>query len=142
MLKRSNAARRALRLLIADDSPELRGRVVEALSERSGIRVVGEADDVLSTLQAIDRLKPDAVLLDLRMPGGNGTEVLRQVGRSPDRPTFIVLTNFPEEPYRLVCQQLGADFFLDKSRDWDDLMDVLARVAEALSSGQVVSEVF
>ncbi len=142
MAKTSFAKKKVLRLLIADDSPELRSRVAEALSERPGIKVVGESGDVLTTLQAIDRLKPDTVLLDLRMPGGNGTEVLRQIGKSPDRPTFIVLTNYAEDQYRLTCQRLGADFFLDKSGDWDRLTDILARVREALVSGQVISEVF
>jgi two-component system response regulator AlgR len=134
--------RRPLRLLVSDDASELRKRLREALADHPDARVVGEAADVPSTLEAIDRLRPDAVILDIQMPGGGGTEVLRQIGTTPDRPAFIVLTNHTDHPYRMACQKLGVQFFLDKSHDMDRLGEILSSLSSALGAGHVLSEVF
>lgn len=142
MVKNIFGKARVVRLLVADDSAGLRARVKEALAGHPHARVVDETADVPSTLAAIDRHRPDAVILDIQMPGGGGTEVLRQVGATRDRPTFIVLTNHPEHHYRQACHKLGADFFLDKSHDFDRLSEILSDLSAALGSGHVLSEVY
>jgi len=85
-------------------------------------------------IAVIEEIKPDAVVLDIRMPKGSGIDVLKYIqnGVQP-KPLVIVLTNYPYPHYRKKCLALGADYFIDKSVDFEKVIDVL----EALvNSGQ------
>ena len=116
-----------MRLLIADDSAALRERLLEMLSRLNGVDVVGQARDVAEALAAIRTLRPDAVILDIRMPGGSGLDVLRELKRTRPSTVAIMLTHHAE--YRQKCAELGADYFLPKVSASKDLMDVCMRVA-------------
>lgn len=109
----------AMRVLIVDDSPILRDRVAAMLSEVSrGIELVGEAGDAFVAMDAIRGLKPDAVILDISMPGKTGIDVLREIKGNPESPLVMILTNYPHPQYRKRCKDLGADFFFDKSTEF------------------------
>ena len=66
-----------MKVFVADDSAVLRERVIEMLSDLPGIEIIGHAQDVSETLTAIKKLNPDVVILDIRMPGGSGMDVLQ-----------------------------------------------------------------
>src|SRR5438874_4331529 len=69
-----------LRVLIVDDEPLARQRIVDMLSGESGVEVVGEVGDGVEAVEAIRSLKPDVVFLDVQMPGKTGLDVVREIG--------------------------------------------------------------
>jgi DNA-binding NarL/FixJ family response regulator len=121
-----------LKVFISDDSATVRERLVTMALDLPEVDVVGQAKDVPGTLEAVRRIRPDVVILDIRMPGGNGIEVLREVKKMNPAPRVIMLTNFAYAQYRKKCEQAGADFFLDKSTESDKLPQALEQARQDL----------
>jgi DNA-binding NarL/FixJ family response regulator len=117
-----------IKVFIADDSLIVRENLVTILEELAGIEIVGQAENVAEAISAIRILKPDAVILDIRMPGGSGIDVLRNIKQDDSAAVLvIVLTNYPYPVYRQKCLQAGADFFLDKSTEFDQIPELFER---------------
>jgi len=114
-----------MRVLIADDSDVLVQRLVTMLTEVEGVEVVGRVGSVSEASRAVRDLKPDALVLDIRMPGGSGIDVLEAMKRDQVTPIVIVLTNYGYPQYRKKCLQSGARFFLDKSTEFEKVGEVL-----------------
>ena len=108
----------------------VRERLVSLFSELSGVTVVGQAATAYDAITAIPPLKPDVVVLDISLPGGNGLQVLQAIKRERPAPLVIMLTNFAHEQYRQRCLKLGADYFFDKSREFEKVLEVLTEVVE------------
>ena len=121
-----------LRVFISDDSATVRERLVAMVLDLPEVDVVGQAEDVPGSVDAIRHTRPDVVILDVRMPGGNGIKVLREVKRMNPAPRVIMLTNYAYAQYRKKCAEAGADFFLDKSTEFDKLPEVLEQVRQDL----------
>jgi DNA-binding NarL/FixJ family response regulator len=121
-------------VFIVDDSPVVRDRLSCLISELPGIEVVGESEIAFEAVHAIRRLKPDAVVLDISMPGGSGMYVLETVKRQRPCPLIIMLTNFANDQYRQKCLQLGADYFFDKTTEFARVIDVLRAMPGATDS--------
>jgi DNA-binding NarL/FixJ family response regulator len=119
-----------MKIFIADDSAMLRERLVALISDLEGMEVVGQAGDAPEALEAIQRLKPDVAVLDIRMPGGNGIHVLEAVKRQATPPVVIMLTAIAYPQYRRKCLEAGADFFLDKTTEFERVADVLRQLRE------------
>jgi CheY-like chemotaxis protein len=81
----------ALRVVIVDDSAPFR-RAARELLERRGYSVVGEADGATAGLAAVERLKPDAVLLDVRLPDGSGFDLCTLLTREDDGPSVLLVS--------------------------------------------------
>jgi DNA-binding NarL/FixJ family response regulator len=116
-----------MKLFIADDSEMMRERIRELVLAVEGIELVGEAGDVRASIKGILDLKPDVVILDIRMPGGSGLDVLRGV-KGHATPLIIVLTNYPFPEYKEIAIKLGANLFFDKSTEFDEVQRVLERM--------------
>jgi DNA-binding NarL/FixJ family response regulator len=116
-----------IKVFIADDSLVVREHLVTMLDELPRIVTVGQAETVAKAINGILELRPDAVILDIRMPGGSGIDVLQRVKQGEVTPIVIILTNYPYPGYRQKCLQVGADFFLDKSTEFDQIPELLAR---------------
>jgi len=112
-------------IFIADDSKMLRERLISMISDFKHIKVVGQARDGLTAIEQIKRLKPDIVILDIRMPGENGIVVLETIKHLKPAPIVIIFTNYPYPQYRKKCMTLGADYFFDKSNEFDEILQVL-----------------
>ncbi|MCB0223874.1 MAG: response regulator transcription factor [Anaerolineae bacterium] len=110
-----------MKVFIADDSLIVREHLVTMFDELAGIEIVGQAETVAEAVTAIQKLHPDVVILDIRMPGGSGIDVLKRVKQGEVTPMVIILTNYPYPGYRQKCLQAGADFFLDKSTEFDQI---------------------
>ena len=115
---RSNST---IKVFIADDSLIVREHLVTMFDELAGIEVVGQAGNVTEAISAIRLLQPHAVILDILMPGGSGIKVLENIKQAGAGPMVIVLTNYPYPVFRQKCLQAGADFFLDKSTEFDQI---------------------
>jgi DNA-binding NarL/FixJ family response regulator len=123
-----------LKVFICDDSATVRERLVTMALDLPEVHVVGQAEDAPGSLDAIQLTRPDVVILDVRMPGGNGIKVLREVKKMIPAPTVIMLTNFAYLQYRKECEGAGADFFLDKSTEFDQLPQALEQVRQGLQA--------
>ncbi len=121
---------KSLRVLIVDDSSVIRQRLVGLLEEASGIDVVGEATDGTEGLELATALNPDVVVLDIRMPGMGGIELLERLRASNASTTAMVLTNFPYPIYRKRCAELGAHYFFDKSTEFNEAVEMLRGLSE------------
>jgi DNA-binding NarL/FixJ family response regulator len=115
-----------LKIFIADDSAAVRERLTEMLSELKDLEVVGQAEDGLHAIDSIRELKADAVILDIHMPNGSDIDVLQNIKMEQPTPIVIMLTNYAYPQYRKRCMDAGADFFFDKSTQFDEMMKVLA----------------
>lgn len=118
-----------LRVYVVDDSELVRERLIDMVSEIEGVEVVGETGDVRGAETSIRQLRPDAVILDIRLPGGSGITLLRQMKRERSAATVIVLTNYPYPQYREECLVSGADYFLYKATEFDKVGEILNRMA-------------
>jgi DNA-binding NarL/FixJ family response regulator len=114
-----------MKLLIVEDSPVVRSRLVAALRLLPAVDVVGEVDAAAAAREALPRLRPDAVVLDLQLSDGNGLDVLREMRAGAPARLVIVFTNHAEEHYRRRALAAGADYFLDKSKDLPLLLELL-----------------
>ncbi|WP_237060229.1 LytR/AlgR family response regulator transcription factor [Microbulbifer sediminum] len=86
----------ALGVLIVDDEPLARARLVRQLQQLEQCELLGEAADAVEALEQVERLDPDLVLLDIEMPGGNGLELARQLSRLEYPPALIFCTAHDE----------------------------------------------
>lgn len=125
-------------VLIVDDSADLRRRLRELLRER-GITDVREAASAAAGIDAIRASLPDVLLLDVRMPGGPGFDVLRVLDPAGRRPLTIMLTNCIDPLYRSTALALGADHFLDKSYDSELAMDLIVARQRQLAAPEDAS---
>jgi DNA-binding NarL/FixJ family response regulator len=119
-----------MKVFIADDSPILRERLHAMLSELPGIKVIGQAGNVPETIESIQALHPDAVILDIGMPGGNGIDVLKNIKKIGVTPVVIMLTNYSDPRYRKTCMDLGAEYFFDKSTEFTKARKVCEQLAK------------
>ena len=119
-----------MRVFIVDDSDLIRRRLGAMLSEMKGIELVGEARDALEATKLILNLKPEVVILDIRMPAGSGINVLENIKRATPAPKVIMLTNYPYPQYRKKAEDAGVDFFFDKAADFDKVAEALEEVAK------------
>jgi DNA-binding NarL/FixJ family response regulator len=112
-------------VLIIDDSPLLRERLAKRIDALEGIHVVGEADTVASAIDLFRKLTPTAVVLDMQMPGGTGLEVLDIIKSERPKTIVMVLTNYPLPQLKKKSVMIGADYFFDKSTEFDRIVEVL-----------------
>jgi len=116
-----------MRVFIADDSALVRERLISMLSELKEIEIVGQAQDPIEATNSILKLKPDLVILDIRMPGGSGIDVLKRIKKNKSAPVVIILTNYLYPQYRKKCKEIGAEFFFDKSSEFEKVTEVLRK---------------
>ena len=119
----------SVKVLIVDDSEILRDRLIAMLSEIVEPENISQAKDVPDAISSFRKLHPDVVILDIRMPGGSGIEVLEEMKKSSRPPLVIVFTNYPYPQYRRKCIEAGADFFFDKSTEFDKATEVLKQLS-------------
>ncbi len=100
------------------------------LTEIPDVEIAGQAGNAPDALAGVGELKPDVVILDIRMPGGSGIDVLRKLKKDRPALTVIMLTKYAYPQYRERCLALGADFFLDKATDFDRIPEILNRLSE------------
>lgn len=120
-----------MKVLIVEDSPAVRELLIELLSEFPEIDVVGQTDDALEATHLYHSLKPEVVILDLRLRRGSGLGVLGTLKKEDPAPAVVVLSGQSSPNYRETCQNLGADYVFRKSDGLEELVKVLAGMAKA-----------
>lgn len=122
-----------LRVFIADDSKPVSEMLTELISDQGRIEVIGVGESEDATIEAIRRLKPDVVVLDLQLKPGSGTNVIRAVRADPAFAStrLFVTSNHPSSQMKAGCLELGADEYYDKVKDLGVLTGKLAELADA-----------
>jgi DNA-binding NarL/FixJ family response regulator len=118
-----------MKVLIADDQALVRAGFRAILETEDDIRVVGEAGDGHEAVEQSRALRPDVVLMDIRMPVLDGLEATRRVLRHPDPPHVLVLTTFDQDEYVYESMKAGASGFILKSAPRDQLVHAVRVVA-------------
>jgi DNA-binding NarL/FixJ family response regulator len=119
-----------MKVFIADDSRVVIERLTVLLEEVAGAQLVGQAGDVLGAVNGIKKMRPDALILDLHMPGGSGLDVLRAIRTAHPDLFVLICTNFPYPEYREECLTAGANLFLDKSADFEKIPSILRELIQ------------
>jgi DNA-binding NarL/FixJ family response regulator len=118
-----------LRLLIADDQLLVRAGFRKLLDGEAGLQVVGEAADGVDAIAETKRLRPDVVLMDIRMPRLDGIEATRRITTGTPGVAVVVLTTYDLDEYVFRALQAGASGFLLKDSPPDDLIAAIRIVA-------------
>jgi len=130
MLREAPARQTAgMEIFLVEDSDLVRQRLQAMLSQLPGAHVGGHATEPQSAIRDILAQKPDVVVLDLKLDGGSGFDVLKEVHEREPGIDFYMLSNFSSEPYRRYALRLGALDFFDKSSEFERVRDVLAKRA-------------
>jgi two-component system response regulator DevR len=133
-----------LRILLVDDHEVVRVGVRALIERQPGMEVVGEAATVREAVRQAEQLAPDVVVLDIRLPGGNGLDACRQIKAHRPETRIIVLTSFPDDEVLLDAIACGADGYVLKQIGSDDLIRALERVGrgESMLDPAVTDRVF
>jgi two-component system response regulator DevR len=114
-----------LNVLIADDSELTLERMAAEVSALPFVKDVLLARDVETALEGIKRHKPEVVILDIKMPGGSGLDVLEEVKSWVDSPIVIINTFYPYPQHKQRALALGADYFFDKTQDFYETINTI-----------------
>ncbi|BBO91560.1 response regulator transcription factor [Desulfosarcina ovata] len=109
-------------VLIIDDNPQIRERIAARLAESPLIRIAGQAGSGSEAIDAVQKLKPDTVTLDIRLPDQSGLDLLKRFKALYPQMRIIMLTNLDDHRYRQHCLRLGADDFLSKVTEFDRIL--------------------
>lgn len=120
-------------VLIADDVAVLRAGLKAVLAEESGIKVVGEASDGKEALEMCIRLRPDVVLMDMRMPEYDGSYGTRKIKDAVPEVKVLVLTTFDDKETVDRALSAGADGYLLKEMDSSQILNSIRAVAGGIS---------
>ena len=123
-----------IRLLIADDHRVYREGIRVLLHDVEEIEVIGEAADGDQTVLQAERLQPDVILMDLKMPGTNGIEATRRIAARSPQIGILVLTMYDDDESVFSAMRAGARGYLLKDADQVDLL----RAVHAVSRGEAI----
>lgn len=117
-----------IRIVVADDHPVVRDGVVGVLRAQ-GFEVVGQAGDGAQALALVAELEPDVLVLDLRMPGTGGVEVIERLRALESRTGVLVLTTFDTDSDVVAAIEAGATGYLLKDAPTQDLVEAVRATA-------------
>lgn len=117
-------------VLIVDDHPVVRDGLRGMFESAAGFAVLGEAADGVEGVALAERLDPDVVLMDLRMPGGGGVEAIAELARRGARTKVLVLTTYDTDADTLPAIEAGATGYLLKDAPREELFTAVRAAAE------------
>ena len=119
-----------IKIFIVDDSELVVERVRALISNIEGLEFIGHATNANDAVEAILKQEPDVVILDIRLIGKNGMNVLERIKKGQAPPVVIIFTNYPDPQYRKKCRELGAEYFFDKVTEIESFIKVLKVLAQ------------
>lgn len=116
---------RRLKVLIVDDALSVRESLKKIVSSISSVELIGEAGSIVDAKIILDKIKPELTILDLNLSDGSGIELLREIKTGTNPHTVIMLTNYSAPQYKKKSFENGADYFLDKSTEFERVVDLI-----------------
>jgi DNA-binding NarL/FixJ family response regulator len=119
-----------MKVYVVEDSAAVRERLVEMIREVEDVEVVGEAETYGEAVSGIARTAPDVAILDIKLADdtGNGIDVLAQARKAMPAMRAIVMSNYVTPQHVKASADAGADYFLDKSVDFERIPEILRRM--------------
>ncbi|MGN9792911.1 response regulator [Streptomyces sp. OZ13] len=118
-----------VRVLLVDDQPLVRAGLRVLISDCPALEIVGEAGTGAQAVQLAQDVRPDVVVMDIRMPGMDGIEATARILAGPSAARVLVLTTFDDDEYVYGALRAGASGFLVKDMDLDDILTAIRVVA-------------
>lgn len=122
-----------VKVFIVDDSAFVRARLITMLCCFEEIEIIGQTEDATVASDSIRKLQPDVVIMDIRLRGGTGIDVLHNIKNDKLAPITIMLTTYPNPQYRERVKSAGGDFFFDKSTEFEKIIDVVKQLTQTPS---------
>jgi DNA-binding NarL/FixJ family response regulator len=119
-----------VKLLLVDDHPIVRSGLRMLFLAEPGMKIVGEAGSGAEAIEAVQRLQPDVVIMDVSMPGMNGIEATRRIKAAHPQTAVLALTMYEDEQYFFEMLNAGASGYIPKRAAPDDLVSAIKVVAE------------
>jgi len=113
-----------LKILIVEDSSLILERVNSLLHEMDCISEVFSSENGIKAVEMVEECNPDLVLLDINLPGKSGISILQEI-KSRLNTKVVMLTNYSDSYYRTLCDEIGADHFLDKSTEFEQIPEII-----------------
>ena len=113
-------------ILIVDDSYLIIERLTDMLNELEQVDSISHAFTVTAAIEILEQSPPDIILLDINLPDTSGIELLRIVKEKYPAIIVVMLTNNANDYYRQLCLKLGADHFVDKSKEFDMVPGIIS----------------
>ena len=113
-----------MQVLIVDDSRVFRSRLVELLLTNNKSNKIVEAGNIIEAQEILVEYSPDFLITDIRMQGGSGFDLMKELDGKFQNMTKVVITNYTDEQYRNKALKSGADYFFDKSQDMEKLLEL------------------
>jgi DNA-binding NarL/FixJ family response regulator len=123
--------RKALKIITVDDSPIIAQRLKVLLNDIREVELLGNAENIQAALEVIEEKKPHVVFLDINLAQDkprNGIDLLNALRKTYPVMKIIMLTNLSNHRYREICRSFGADYFFDKSDDFDKIPETLSNI--------------
>ena len=117
---------RNVQVLLVDDSVVLQERLVSIIRECEKVTGIRQALNIDEAKSILSNEKVDVLITDIKMPGGNGFELLSFIKQYYNDIKTIMITNYSYPQYRERADQMGAEYFLNKSDELDQLMPILS----------------
>ena len=114
-----------MKVLIADDSSFMLDRLQQLLCSLEDVEVVGSFHNGIDALSGMHKLKPDLAILDNKMPGLKGVDVIREIRKEDNKVKLMLLTFYADTYYRQQAMEVGADYFFSKSEDFENIPEVI-----------------
>ena len=115
-----------MKVFIVEDSPAICERLIEMVEGIDGHVVVGQADTYDGALAGIAESRPDVAIFDIKLARGNGIDALATAKRHQPGLLGIVMSNFATPQHRKASADAGAEYFLDKSADFERIPEILS----------------
>ncbi|HNC50429.1 MAG TPA: response regulator transcription factor [bacterium] len=120
-----------MRILIIDDSELIRERLKSLIIEECPDVSIETETRAAHALDSVRASNPDVVILDIKMRDGSGVGVLTQIKNQPSPPIVIMFTQHPYPQFKSRCIFYGADYFLDKSTDMNDIPGIISSLKKS-----------
>ena len=125
-----------MKVFVVEDSAAVRERLIEMIREIADIEVVGEADTFDTAVNGIMNTRPDVAILDIKLADvrGSGIDVLAQVRKRLPAMKAIMLSNYATPQHMKASADAGAEYFLDKSADFERITEILEQIKSGTST--------
>jgi DNA-binding NarL/FixJ family response regulator len=132
-----NLAGHDMKVFVVEDSAAVRERLVEMIREVEDMNVVGEADTYGTAIDGIRSTVPDVAILDIKLAddAGSGIDVLNEVRKSMPAVKAIIMSNYITPQHMKASADAGAEYFLDKSVDFDRIPEILRQMSGNKNAG-------